>query len=456
MDHRATFFPLFNKNFWRTVTKETLVPYEEEELPKDKEQFLESLYEEIILAQYFPAHPREYLVFNKQNFVARIVPVFGYRDTAVYFFAVKTIEHHIAVNRTPGTYGGWRMGNPLRVQENNEFEKMLAAVSEEQEFEDVPSGAANSFDRLAWIRHWKDFQQKAWVHGQREEFNIVVKFDIANFYDSINLNLLEKEIRLLVSQDEQFVVDLLFHFLHSWNRRFEGYYTKSVGLPQDEIGDMSRILANFYLQEADKRLREICDDREAAFLRYSDDYLVYAPSRKVAKEILFEMSKELFKLNLNINSGKTKFWSKEEFETYWAFEIFRLLEDLSDKDSVTQAVEMFRQWTEEKGKDFRDDSVMKRLLSIDYELLPPELRHWLWTRFLSKEYLSNIKLWSLKRLYEGFPEQQREELFNVLDELIEEVRFNTFHYAVLNFYRKVRPGYNESVLWEKIKSLKIA
>ena len=134
------------------------------------------------------------------------------------------------------------------------------------------------------------------------DWKCFLKLDIANFYDGINLSLLERKVRHVIPKSKQDVVTLLFHFLQNWNRRFEGYSMKTVGLPQDEIGDCSRILANFYLQDYDSAVYEVCERHDAKYVRFADDQIIYAANSEVAKNILFEASKELMKVNLNFNA----------------------------------------------------------------------------------------------------------------------------------------------------------
>lgn len=118
----------------------------------------------------------------------------------------------------------------------------------------------------------------------------------------------------------------------NWNKTFEGYSYKLVGVPQDTIGDCSRISANFYLQDYDESMKELCDTSNAKYLRYADDQIIYSNNKMTGRQILFEASKCLFKIGLDINSGKVvEFDSREQFNQYWAFEIFELLDDKKNK-----------------------------------------------------------------------------------------------------------------------------
>lgn len=440
MISKTEFEKVFSSSFWQKL-KDSLVPYKAGEKPNNKKVFLQALHQDIINRAYFPEHPRDYIVSDKHNYVARIVPAFGYRENSVYFFCAKMLEDKIAINHVKGTYGGWRLGNPIREKEEKEFDLILSA-------------SINSYNNLAWVENWRDFQKKAHAYSTQTNYGCFIKFDIANFYDSINLDLLETKIRLVTSPQENFVVELLFHFLRYWNRKFESYHAKSVGLPQDEIGDMSRLLANFYLQDYDVAIKSLCDKHNSAYLRYADDQIIYAPDSDTGLHILFEASKELFKINLNINSSKvTVFNSRTEFERYWAFEIFNHLGDKNDTKNIAIAVNKYFDW-KTKGYKFRGDSVLTRLLSVNLAQVPAHLKHKLFSEFLSPEFLATSRHWVFQQLYNHLS-HNLDELYEVLDPLIPAVKYNSFHYNLLRFYKEHRPHFDTMELENQIDNLKI-
>ncbi|BAU64568.1 hypothetical protein STA3757_19400 [Stanieria sp. NIES-3757] len=328
MINKTEFLELFAGKFWNKICNETLVPHPSGKKPK-KLETLEKLHNDIINKHYYPGLPREYVVFDKHNCVSRIVPVFDSRENCTYYFCIKQLEQAIAINRVDGTFGGWSLGNPIRQREEEELEELTPLSP-------IPP---NSYNQFKWSENWKEFQKRAYLYSQKLTYSFFLKFDIANFYDTINLNILENKIRLATTSKDAFTIDLLFHFLRNWNRRFERYSLKSVGIPQDEVGDCSRILANFYLQNYDAFMKAECDKYGACYLRYSDDQIIMAQSEDIAYEILFEASKELFKINLNINSSKVEpFYSRDEFYEYWAFKIFELLDEPKDVNKVNHSV----------------------------------------------------------------------------------------------------------------------
>jgi len=329
---------------------------------------------------------------------------------------------------------------------------------EDQEVEDLPGAddspiAINSYNPIKWSDNWREFQKKAYQYANRGSYRCFLKFDIANFYDTVNLSILENKIRSSVDKKQTFVVELLFHFLQNWNRQLERYSRKTVGIPQDEIGDCSRILANFYLQDYDAYMKSECDKHSATYLRYADDQIVMANNNDILHDILFNASKELFKINLNINSSKVSEFTADGFVTYWAFEIFQKLEDKENREDINQGVEMYFQWLDH-GINFKKDSVLKRIITVtsrNINILEPHLRYRLLAEMYKPSFIVSLNFWGLNHL--AFMSESPDSLYQMLDEQLESVRFNNFHYIVLKFYKKWRNSYDFSRLENKIKEL---
>lgn len=131
--------------------KKSLLPFAPDDVPPARRPFLESLIEEIRSGQYFPSVPRGYIVENKHNRVARIIPVLTFRDACVYYFCVKQLEQELATGTVPGTYGGWTLGNPMRTRELREQEQARQQYATQSQGEYIISG---SFDPARWSKHW--------------------------------------------------------------------------------------------------------------------------------------------------------------------------------------------------------------------------------------------------------------------------------------------------------------
>src|SRR6266498_1118737 len=109
MISRSDFHRVFVGSFWNKLS-DSLVPIPTNHKPNKKE-FLDQLYNDIRTKKYYPDLPRSYIIYDKHNRVSRMVPVFHHRENCVYFYCLKELEQHVAINRVEGTFGGWTLGN---------------------------------------------------------------------------------------------------------------------------------------------------------------------------------------------------------------------------------------------------------------------------------------------------------------------------------------------------------
>ena len=364
-------------------------------------------------------------------------------------------------DRTVGTFGGWSISNPIQSIDKIEKENLISSC-EWYEYVSVSSLTISQ-----WMKNWKEFSKLSYAKSIEYESNqcatdyVVALFDIANFYDTIKLDILESKLRLKCNTAEKNkIIDLLIYFLRYWNKPFEGYFPKSCGIPQEETGDCSRILANFYLRDYDKEIKKLCDDYNCDYLRFADDMTIFAPNRKIAEFILFEASKLLHRIGLNINCSKVKFFNKQEYQEYQAFEILALLDENCSVKKIKQAIRLYFAY-KDAGKDFRQDRVIRRFISVLVEKkikkLPKKYKEKIYCELLNQETLSTSNVYYLQKVYNIMKSEGLEKkLFEILDELIPNINFNSFHYELLGFYKKIkRVGFDEQILWDEINKRKI-
>lgn len=409
---------LVGQRFWKHIHRETELSYDTE--LEDRKIFLDSLYKKINKMRYSPSPPRGILVSRKENLVARFIPALTKEDYCVYFYCLKCIEPYIAENRVAGTYGGWRLGGKLRVAENTE---------------DSEYGGDNSYNKFAWKSAWTDFQKRAYQFYKSSKFKYFIYFDIANFYDSVRLDRLEMLTREAVNKQEKQIVNLLFYFLTHWNKKYLYYERQSTGLPQDEVGDCSRILANFYLQDYDQFVRSLVKKNKSGYLRFADDQIIGSTNEKTAREILFLASKELAKIGLNLNAAKAKFFTRKEFFQYWSFDIFTLLEKSNNKENINKGFSIFQN-RKKAGIKFKPDSVLRRLLGCDLSKISPRTRNNLINYLLDESFLTNISGYYLGKIYNLLNEAERKSFILKINKLSEYILFNHFHLRVLKFSKE--------------------
>lgn len=426
--------------FHKELSK-TLLPFRDGERPTSgqRSEFLESLLSDIQTGRYAPSIPRGYIVLDKGNYVPRIVPVLAYRDMCVYIYCIVQLQDRLAVNRVDGTFGGWQLGNPMREREEEEQRNRAQAALAE-----VPYGPAFALNPFRWVMHWRDFQREAFERSRSDHFRAFIEFDIANFYDSINLEVLQRRIRGTCEAGDSSTIDLLFTLLRQWNRQYQGYIDKTVGLPQEEGADCSRILANFYLQEYDASMSFICRDqhRNAEYLRYADDQIILAESLTSARQILVDAGRNLHEVGLNLNASKVKeFRTREDFDYYWTFDLMEMFGDESDDTLVNEAAARFNQLRREDEehpgrRPWRWWSVEKRIVRIGLERLSDPHRSEIVDHLLREESVERMEASMLARVARGLTKAERQRFFAVIDDCVPRVPFNSFHLNLRRFFAR--------------------
>lgn len=135
------------------------------------------------------------------------------------------------------------------------------------------------------------FEQHVSEHVKRPRTKVLVKCDIASFYDRLNLHRLEST--LLGLPLEKGKVKLINELLLFWANRDS--YSLPIG------GNASRILAEASLISVDDYLLS----NGVNFCRFVDDYRFFAPDIKSAHAWLTLFVERLFMEGLSINSSKT-------------------------------------------------------------------------------------------------------------------------------------------------------
>ncbi len=135
------------------------------------------------------------------------------------------------------------------------------------------------------------FDKHAREAVKKPRTKVLVKCDISNFYDKLNLHRLESSL-LGISAEKQ-TVKLINELLLFWANR------DSYGLPIG--GNASRILAEAFLLPIDEYLIS----HKIKFCRFVDDYRFFAPNVELAHAWLTLFVERLFLEGLSINPAKT-------------------------------------------------------------------------------------------------------------------------------------------------------
>ncbi len=426
-----SFENVFSNSFYKKVVKETLIP-----IKMNKQEFqntLIDLYNDLVTGNYSPSILRGRLFAYKNNNVARIIPCLTVKDEALYFFLIKMIEEDIANNRVDGTFGGWRLGNAIKELENLEIEYVT-----------------NSYDPRLWNENWKEFSNIVWAKIRTGIYDVAYSLDIANFYDNINLNILEKKLLSMVGRQKSQIVYLLIYFLKYWNKSIDNYNYKTVGIPQSEFGDQSRLLANFYLQDYDSVISEICLEQGAEYVRYADDQIIFAKKDTDINKIMLNVCNELNKIGLNVNASKVHKYTMEDLETYYGYEI---INDILEKRYDIAAIKFLE--LKKNNVKFREDIILKKLLTSNLNNYSEENKEKILSIVTKDKFLLNNGLFYLKKVYGYISSEEKEIFVDRLIFLLQTTYYNEFHYSVLKFAKEYKLDNLKKIATDTIRNIPI-
>ena len=139
--------------------------------------------------------------------------------------------------------------------------------------------------------NYTSFQAHVAERQKSRRVKVLVKCDISNFYDRLNLHRLESTLLSLPIENK--LVKLTNELLLFWANRDS--YSLPIG------GNASRILAEASLISVDDYLRSL----KVQFCRFVDDYRLFAPDAKTAHAWLTILVERLYLEGLTVNPSKT-------------------------------------------------------------------------------------------------------------------------------------------------------
>lgn len=145
------------------------------------------------------------------------------------------------------------------------------------------------------------FRSSVSKKANKFDSKVIVSCDISNFYDRLNLHRLENTL-LSIPKIDKNTVALINELLLFWSNR------DSYGLPVGS--NASRILAEASLLSVDKYLL----DKGIKFIRFVDDYRLFAKDGKEAHSWLSILVDRLNQEGLFLNTSKTKISSFQEIK----------------------------------------------------------------------------------------------------------------------------------------------
>lgn len=217
----------------------------------------------------------------------------------------------------------------------------------------------NSFSKAQWFNNWKSFTDLIEETTDRVDIgNYVVTTDIANFYDTIGIDKLMERVSLELKSNLD-VVQYLRMFLGYWDRRVKGYHFSSQCIPQEIIGDASRTLANFYINDFDDRIMSYTQKEGQVYLRWADDMIIFGKSPLALEKSVHRASRFLLHDGLNLNAAKTRIFSRREFRSYRGIDV---LKSIREKRHSRIVPELRKFLTHASAHGGRIDTVYRAIL----------------------------------------------------------------------------------------------
>ena len=177
------------------------------------------------------------------------------------------------------------------------------------------------------------FRPKRSAHGAtkqvqrtiRRAYRYAADIDLSKFFDRVQHDVLMARVARKVG--DKVLLRLIGRYLRA-GVMVEGVLQPTeVGAPQG--GPLSPILSNILLDDLDKELER----RGLPFVRYADDFAIFAKSERAAERIMASVTRFLTdKLRLVVNQEKSQVVASREFEFLgFAFRKSRATINVSDK-----------------------------------------------------------------------------------------------------------------------------
>ena len=236
-----------------------------QEIDLNTEEFFSKISNLVTSGNYY-ADPIEVINVPKSEFKTRNIAIIGLIDRFIY---------HCIFNY-----------NTLGISYNSNINKN---VSFSREINEDSTYFLKEYS--SYYHDYIDYQIKAYNDGYQWRLFI----DIERFYDQIQHDILLENFNKLFSSNEEFIeiISILKQILGKW-------FPEKVGIPQGP--DVSHIYSHIYLNDIDKVLYQLLNQKDIKIFRYQDDIVVMSKSEFLLKECFYEIDCVLKALKLNVNN----------------------------------------------------------------------------------------------------------------------------------------------------------
>jgi RNA-directed DNA polymerase len=205
------------------------------------------------------------------------------------------------------------------------------------------------------------FRPKRSAHGAAKQVRRILRrghrfaadIDLSKFFDRVQHDVLMARVARRV--DDKILLRLIGRYLRA-GVMVEGVLQPTdVGTPQG--GPLSPILSNILLDDLDKELER----RDLPFVRYADDFAVFAKSQRAARRIMTSVTRYLTgELHLVVNQEKSRVVTSVEFE----FLSFAFVKSRATINVATKSIRKFKQRIREISGRSRGISMERRLAEL--------------------------------------------------------------------------------------------
>ncbi|MGL4562313.1 MAG: RNA-directed DNA polymerase [Brevinema sp.] len=278
---------------------------------------------------------KDFLIQYKGYYNTRITTSFQLEDYFIYFLTTYLLIDDISKQHTYHTYlmNTWdETKYKYKMYSQEEQELLNNNTDDEQEYTN------NIFfnNVQQYVKKYPFLQDIASFHGNFFEINrdgSIISIDIANFYDTIPLSKLKTMLQDTSKKSD--IIHVLIRFLNSFDKLLGE--NRQVGLPQDILG-VSGILAHFYMYKLDRLFSKRLQEIEGKYFRFADELVFAIPDKNSESMLLSEISRDLARYNLNVNTSKTvRMYSMEDVENYFLFSYFSRLNDNEQLGNTIQS-----------------------------------------------------------------------------------------------------------------------
>jgi hypothetical protein len=251
----------------------------------------------------FPFPTENHLFFDKPKEACAVLEQID-RD---FFASLSAIPVLTSKELSAVGYSGFRQGTQIEPIWNAYLLALVASIGEDIERRRVPSNVAFSyrykpdpalgtfFDKEVG---WPQFQAEA--KARAGMYSFVLRCDISDFYPRIYHHRLENALRRATEKAD--VVNRIMEIVGSISAG------PSYGLPVG--GPAARLMSELLLNSVDRLLIS----ENISFIRFVDDYVIFANTREQAHSALIRLS-ELLLTNegLSLQKAKTRILTTAEF-----------------------------------------------------------------------------------------------------------------------------------------------